>query len=125
MTLAEGPARLSPLSTIQAVLRPTPSAAACLAVVSSPLAIKAARICASFEACLAFALRFLMPLRMGHPAHRFVSLLVFASVVRGLCCSFLGAPPLPGFFGCISVKNVTNAGRQLGICQHAFGRLGI
>src|SRR5262245_26237416 len=110
MTLAEGPARLSPLSTTQAVLRPNPSAAACLAIVSNPPAIKAARISASFAACLAFAPRFLMPLRMGHPAHRFVLLLVLASVGRGLCYLILRASFLPGFFSCIPVKNVTNAG---------------
>ena len=57
MTLAEGPILLSRLSTTHAVGRGTPRAAACLAVVSHPAVINALRISASFEACLAFALR--------------------------------------------------------------------
>jgi hypothetical protein len=57
MTLAEGPTLLSRLSNAQAVLRHTPRTAACLAVVSHPASINASRISASFEACLAFALR--------------------------------------------------------------------
>src|SRR5262245_50811650 len=118
ITLADGPARLSPLSTCQAVLRPTARTAACFAVVSNPPAIRAARISASFDACLAFARRILIPRRIGHPPHRFVSRLVLANMVSGLRYSFLGAVFLTGFFSCISAKNVTNAGRQLGICQH-------
>ena len=55
MTLAEGPALLSRLSTTQAVARHTPRTAACFAVVSYPAATKASRISASFAACRAFA----------------------------------------------------------------------
>ena len=55
ITTDEGPARLSRFSSTQAVGRGTPRAAACLAVVSYPTATNAARISASFEACLAFA----------------------------------------------------------------------
>jgi hypothetical protein len=84
MTLAEGPARLSLLSNAQAVLRPTPRTAACLAVVLNPAATKAARISASFEACLAFARRLLLRCRIAHPAHNFVSLRILGSVVSGL-----------------------------------------
>ena len=54
-TIAEGPAWLSRLSSAQAVLRPTPRARACSAVVRYPAAIKALCTSASFEACLAFA----------------------------------------------------------------------
>src|SRR5690348_16600850 len=75
ITLAVPPVFSSRLRKAHAVLRPRPRTVACLAVVSKPAAIKAARICASFAACLAFGLRFLMSLRMGHPAHRFVLLL--------------------------------------------------
>ena len=60
MTIAVGPALLSKLSNAQAVLRPTPRTAACLAVVSNPAAINAARISSSFEACFAFACRFFL-----------------------------------------------------------------
>ena len=54
-TTDEGPALLSRLSSAHAVLRPTPRAKACWAVVRYPAAIKALRISASFEACFAFA----------------------------------------------------------------------
>jgi len=54
-TFVEGPTLLSWLNNTQAVLRHTPSAAACLAAVSHPAAINASRISASFETCLAFA----------------------------------------------------------------------
>ena len=122
ITLAVPPVFSSRLRKAHAVLRPRARTLACLAVVSKPAAIKAARICASFTACRAFARRFLMSLRMGHPAHKFVLLLALTS---GLCYSTFRASPLSGFFSCISVKNVTNAGRQLGICQHAFGSLAV
>jgi hypothetical protein len=60
MTLAEGPARLSPLSTVQAVLRPTRRTVAYLATASNPAAVNAARISAIFETWRAFARRFLL-----------------------------------------------------------------
>ena len=67
MIMAEGPALLSLLSNAQVVLRHIPRTAACLAVVSQPAAIKALRISASLEVCLAFA-RLLLPFcRMLHP----------------------------------------------------------
>ena len=89
MTLAEGPARLSLFSTAQVLLRPRPRTADCLAVVSNPAATKAARISASFEACLAFARRLLLRCRIAHTAHKFVSLLFLGSVVSGLRSSSL------------------------------------
>jgi hypothetical protein len=52
MTVAEGPALLSRLSNAQAVLRPTPRAAACLAVVVHPADANASRIRTSFRVCL-------------------------------------------------------------------------
>jgi len=55
--MEEGPARSSRLRTAHAVLRLTPSARACLAVVSYPAAIKVSRIAASLAACLALARR--------------------------------------------------------------------
>src|SRR5262245_2305334 len=55
MIMDDGPALLSRLSSAHAVLRPTPRMPACLSVVSKPADIKAARISASFKACLAFA----------------------------------------------------------------------
>jgi len=125
MTLAEGPARLSLFSTAQVLLRPRPRTADCLAVVSKPAATKAARISASFEACLAFARPLLLRCRIAHTADKFVSLLVLGSVVSGLRYSPLRAPPKRWSFGYVSLENVTNALRQLGICQHAFGRRGI
>ena len=125
MTLAEGPARLSLFSTAQVLLRPRPRTADCLAVVSKPAATKAARISASFEACLAFARPLLLRCRIAHTADKFVSLLVLGSVVSGLRYSSLRALPEARRFGCVSLKNVTNALRQLGICQHALGRFGI
>jgi hypothetical protein len=124
MILAVGPALLSRLSNAQAVLRDTPSTLACLAVVSKPPATKAARICASFEAYLAFARRFLMPCCIGHPAHKFVSLLALGGV-GDLRYSSLGALPRLWSFGYVSLKYVTNALRQLGIGQHALRGVGI
>jgi hypothetical protein len=55
MICAKGPTLVSRFSTAQAVGRNSPRAAACFAVVSHPAATKAARISASFDACLAFA----------------------------------------------------------------------
>ena len=118
-------ARLSLFSTAQVLFRPTPRTADCLAVVSNPAATKVARISASFEACFAFVRRLLLRCRIAHTAHKFASRLVLGSVVSGLRYSSLGAPPEPRRFDCVSLKNVTNALRQLGICQHAFGRFRI
>jgi hypothetical protein len=56
MITDEGPARLSRFSNTQAVGRGTPSAAACLAVVSYPAVTNVSRSSASFDACLCFAL---------------------------------------------------------------------
>ena len=86
-------ARLSLFSTAQVLLRPTPRTADCLGVVSNPAATKAARISASFEACLAFARRLLLRCRIAHTAHKFVSLLVLGSVVSGLRYSSLERRP--------------------------------
>ena len=96
-----------------------------LAVASNPAATKAARISASFEACLAFARRCLLRCRIAHSTHKFVSLLVLGSVVSGLRYSSLRAPSNQWSFGYVSLKNITNARWQFGICQHAFGGLRI
>ena len=107
MTMAVGPARLSKLSNAQAVLRPTPRTAACLAVVSHPAAINASRISSSFEACLPFARRsFLVP-RIVRPHHH------------------LSSAPKDRPFGDVLLNNGTHAWRQLGICEHAVDGVGI
>jgi hypothetical protein len=80
MTIAVGPALLSKLSNAQAVLRPTPRTAACLAVVSHPAAINASRNSPIFEACFAFARRFFLLCTAPHPNMELVLFAALASV---------------------------------------------
>ena len=89
MTMAEGPARLSRLSNAQAVLRPTPRATACLAVVSHPADTKALRISAIFEACLALAF---LPRRIAQAHKMQLNCFHSRSTKGGLSENCLGIP---------------------------------